>query len=136
MAQHDTAEIDAVVARFYAAFDNRGGRAPASDELRELFAPGASITRVSGEGADTWDVDAFIAPRAAMLSDGSLSDFHEWETEAETTVLDNIASRRSRYAKDGRLGGAPYAGAGRKFIQLCRVDGRWRIAAVLWEDDA
>ena len=33
------------------------------------------------------------------------------------------------------LNGAPYAGGGRKFVGLCRVDGAWKIASVLWEDD-
>jgi hypothetical protein len=71
-----------------------------------------------------------------MLADGTLVDFHEWEIEAETTVLGAIASRRSRYGKSGTLDGAPYAGGGRKFIQLCRTEGGWRIVSILWEDDS
>ncbi len=136
MAGAAQTEIDEVVARFYAAFDNRAGRPPATEALRDLFAPGASITRVTAEAADTWDVDAFIAPRAAMLTDGSLTDFHEWEVAAATTVSGHIASRTSDYRKEGRLNGAPYGGGGRKFIQLHRAQARWRIAAVLWEDTA
>ena len=60
-------EIASLITAFYAAFDNRGGRPPAVAELRALFAPEASITRVNADGADTWDPEAFIAPRAAML---------------------------------------------------------------------
>ena len=133
---HALAEIDAVVARFYAAFDNRGGRPVEVVALSALFAPGAAITRVTSQGVDTWDVEGFIAPRAALLGEGeALSEFHEREVAADTTVFENIAGRRSAYRKDGRLDGAPYAGAGRKLIQLCRIGGAWRIASVLWEDD-
>jgi hypothetical protein len=92
------------------------------------------VTRVSGGGVESWSVDEFIAPRAAMLTDGTLLDFHEWETESNTTVTGNIASRRSQYRKTGTLNGSVVAGGGRKFIQLCRIDGRWMISSVLWED--
>ncbi len=131
----DASEIDARVRAFYAAFDNRGGQAPATDALRDLFMPEGRVTKVSAEGVVTWTVDEFIAPRAAMLTDGTLVDFHEWEVEAETIVTGDIASRRSVYRKAGTLNGEPYAGEGRKFIQLCREDGRWRILSVLWQDD-
>jgi len=90
---------------------------------------------VAPDEVAVWDLDAFIAPRAAMLSDGTLTGFHEWETEGRTLVAGNIASRASRYAKAGLLKGADYRGAGRKFIQFHRRDGRWLISSVLWEDE-
>jgi len=127
-------DIDDLVARFYAAFDNREGRAIDVLGLREMFLPDARVTRVLPGQIDSWSVDEFIAPRAAMLTDGTLSDFHEWEVEAATTLCSNIAERRSRYRKSGRLRGEPYAGEGKKFILLCHVEGRCRIASVLWED--
>lgn len=128
------AEIDSVIAAFYAAFDNRGSRIAATARLRALFGAEARITRLSPDGVVSWDVDEFIAPRAAMLTDGTLVEFHEWETEGRTTIAGNIASRQSRYEKSGRLNGAPYAGGGHKFIQLFRAHDRWKISAVLWED--
>jgi hypothetical protein len=127
-------DIDALVAAFYAAFDNRGGRAPAVETLRAMFADAAVITRVSVDQVDNWTPEAFISPRGAMLTDGTLTGFHEWETEARTVVLDNIASRWSTYAKAGVLNGADYRGTGNKFIQFQRQDGRWLISSILWED--
>ena len=70
-----------------------------------------------------------------MLTDGTLTDFHEWETGASTQVLRGSASRHSTYAKSGFQNGAPYAGSGAKFIQLVRKQQGWRIAAIAWEDD-
>lgn len=127
-------EIDALAAAFYAAFDNRAGRAIDALALRSLFVTGASITRVTAGTIDTWDPDAFIAPRVALLTSGALTEFHEWETEGQTTILGSIASRRSHYRKQGLLNGEPYTGAGRKFIQLCRTGERWMISAIIWED--
>lgn len=128
------AEIDALIAAFYAAFDNRGGRAPALNDLRAMFSAEATITRVSPPSADTWSPEDFITPREVMLSDGTLTEFHEWEIEASTTVFDNIASRRSIYEKQGLFNGEPYGGGGRKFIQMCRTGDDWRISSILWED--
>lgn len=127
--------IDALIAAFYGAFDNRGGRAPGGEALRAMFAPGATITRVAAGQAECWTPDAFIAPRMAILTDGSLIDFHEWETQARTEVRGDIASRWSRYGKAGRRHGAAFEGGGEKFIQLCRLEERWLISAILWQDD-
>lgn len=80
-------------------------------------------------------VETFIAPRGRMLDDGTLTDFHEWETGASTRVLCDIACRHSTYMKSGRHHGAPYAGSGAKLIQMVRDKQGWRIAAIAWEDD-
>ncbi len=128
------ADIDALIAAYYAAFDNRASRAPAIGELRAMFTPGASITCVALGKVDTWTVEAFIAPRAAMLSNGELKEFHEWELDAQTVAFDNIASRRSLYGKSGVRNGEPFQGDGRKFISLARTEDGWRISSILWED--
>jgi hypothetical protein len=119
---------------FYAAFDNRGSLSPAGDELRALFSAAATITRVTDDEIASWSPEAFIAPRIAMLTDGTLTEFHEWETESQTAVIGNIASRWSTYEKEGKLNGADYRGGGHKFIQLARTSGGWLISSILWED--
>ena len=127
-------DIDTLIARFYAAFDNREGKKINIPDLRDMFLPEARITRVATGKAETWSVEEFITPRAAMLADGTLVDFHEWEIEASTTIFNNIAERHSRYRKSGQLRGEPYSGEGRKFILLCHIEGRCRIVSILWED--
>ena len=103
-------------------------------ELRQLFLPDARVTRVAAGEVDSWTVEEFMAPRVALLTDGSLVDFHEWEIEGATTVYGHIAERRSRYRKSGQLDGEPYLGEGRKLLLLCRREARWQIVSVLWED--
>lgn len=127
-------EIDRLIARFYCAFDNREGRTIATAELREMFLPNARVTRLAAGQMDSWSVDEFIAPRQAMLTDGTLVDFHEWEIEGATTIFGSIAEHRSRYRKSGQMRGESYVGEGRKIILLCQLEARWRIVAVLWED--
>jgi hypothetical protein len=127
-------ELDALVTALYAAFDNRDGRVPDGDALRALFTDDATITRVADGEPDTWDAEGFVSPRIALLTGGALVDFHEWETESRTLVLEHIASRWSTYEKEGLLDGADYRGAGDKLLHFRRVAGEWRIASLLWED--
>lgn len=128
-------QIDALIARFYAAFDNRGARLPLAADLRAMFVEGANVKRASPDGIETWTVEEFIAPRVTLLQEGMLMEFHEWEVEAQTTLVRNFASRRSIYRKTGSMSGTDFQGGGTKLIQLCRVDSRWLITSILWEDD-
>lgn len=132
----DQAEIDALIARFFGAFDNRGGRVPTLAELGALFAPGAVVTCDTGTRCEAWSVQAFGEPRVRLLASGDLVDFHEWETSASTHILGAIATRESTYRKQGSLRAQPYSGGGRKFFQFGRFDSGWRISAVAWKDDA
>lgn len=135
MKNPKVAEVDALADAFYRVFDNRGSQVPSAAALRDLFAADGRIRRVSSGTVELWTVDEFIAPRIALLTNGTLTDFHEWETRSTTTVFADIASRESHYRKTGTLNGLPYAGEGRKLIQLCRFDGQWLICSILWEDD-
>src|SRR5579871_1944087 len=130
----DRADIDALIARFFGAFDNRNGRVPTLDELAALFAPGAIVVCDTGTHSAHWTVAEFAAPRVRLLTGGELVDFHEWETSASTRLLGAIATRDSAYRKHGTLRGEPYAGSGRKFFQFGRFAQGWRISAVAWSD--
>jgi hypothetical protein len=129
-----TPEIEALTAAFYAAFDNRGDRTPTADALLAVFSDEATITRVANDGVESWEPEAFVSPRIAMLTDGTLAEFHEWETTSRTVVSENIASRWSTYEKEWQVDGAVQRGGGQKFIQLHRRRGRWLISSILWED--
>ena len=76
----------------------------------------------------------FAAPRVALLTDGTLLGFHEWEVDSKTGIFGPIATRVSAYAKAGSLNGADFTGKGTKVFQLVKVGVRWRIAALSWFD--
>ena len=132
----DVVAIDAVVADFYALFDNRDGLSVLLDAPERVFAPGAVVTRRDGDALATMDVAAFLAPRRAGLADGTLRDFHEYETAARTSVAGGIATRRSCYRKQGLRDGLAIDGEGVKSLHLARTVDGWRITTVLWEDGA
>ena len=127
--------IDEIATTFFAAFDNRNGKAPDMDALRALFIDGATIVKVANGEAQVMSVDAFIAPREALLRGDALTDFHEWEESAQTSSFGGIAWRRCTYRKSGTMNGAAFVGAGMKVFSFALQDGRWRIASVLWQDE-
>ena len=130
-----TREIDALVARFFAFFDNRGGATPGLSDLEGCFTDRATIVRRSATGADVYTVGDFALPRIALLTSGALREFHEWETRSTTQMFAGIATRTSRYSKSGMLDGKPYTGSGTKCFQFVHLGSGWRISALAWVDD-
>ena len=128
-------QIDALIARFFSAFDNRDGARPRLESVSDCFAGKATIVRWASKGAELYTVAEFAAPRIELLTRGELRDFHEWEVSAATEVFGGIAARTSRYSKSGRLNGEAYSGTGTKCFHLVELVAGWRIASLAWVDD-
>lgn len=134
METSDKRQIDELTARFFRAFDNRDG-APACDVLYQCFAPWALVVKNIGGAPEVYDVATFVEPRRAILTDGSMTDFSEWEVSGRTEIFGNIAQRFSRYAKSGTSRGESFEGGGTKSIQFVRLAGEWRITSLVWDDE-
>jgi hypothetical protein len=128
-------KIDALIARFYSAFDNRGDATPRPEKLTDCFMERATIARRSSTGADLYTVVEFVTPRVELLTQGALLSFHEWEVSSATQIFGGIAARVSRYCKSGVLNGDEYSGSGTKCFHLIDVGIAWRIASLAWVDD-
>ena len=129
------AQIDRLTAEFFGAFDNRDGRRADVDRIRRLVLPEGVIVCTAPQFT-VYTVESFIEPRRALLSDGRLTEFSEWEVSARTDVDGDLATRFSEYAKSGILEGRPYEGTGTKTLQFVRTSDGWRISAVAWYDHA
>jgi hypothetical protein len=128
-------EIDALIHSFFAWFDNRARGQASLDGSQDLFLPEVIIAKRGGGGRlEVMSLEAFMGPRREILSNGTLVDFHEWEEGSETVVFGGIASRISRYRKEGILNGKPYVGGGMKATHLLLTERGWRISAILWQD--
>ncbi|MFG1609576.1 DUF4440 domain-containing protein [Actinoplanes sp. NPDC049265] len=122
---HD--EIAAIVRTFFAAFSTDEGVAERMAALRALFLPRAVVIRTCGGEPTVYDVESFIAPREAMLTDGRLTDFREWAGAGHTDLYGDIAHHFCAYGKTG--------GRGMKSLQLVRTGAGWRISAAAWDDE-
>jgi hypothetical protein len=128
-------EIDRLTASFFSLFCNQGGRRPELTRIRDLFVPEGVIARSVGPIPEISTLDAFIAPRQTLLSDGSLTDFAEVETSEATQIFGHIAQRLSTYTKSGVLEGAPFVTRGVKCFQFVETPAGWRILSMAWDDE-
>ena len=58
---------------------------------------------ISNTGAEPviYDLDGFVVPREKILTDGTLTEFSEWEVAERTEIFGTIAHRSSEYRKSG-----------------------------------
>jgi hypothetical protein len=131
----DIGEIEGLVKAFFGAFTSGPDSARRLDTLRSVLLPGAVIVRTCGMEPAVYDVEGFIAPRAALLSGGTLVDFEEWPLSGRTDVFGDIAHWFGAYAKEGVQGGEPFTGRGMKSLQFVRTAEGWRISAAAWDDE-
>lgn len=127
-------ELDELMGVFLGAFTNTGGAVPDVDAVRRVFIPqGMIIKNVGGEPV-VHDLDSFIEPRRRILTDGTLTEFSEWEVAERTEIFGSIAHRFSEYRKSGRLDGQWFEGEGRKTTQFVRTPDGWRMSSMAWDD--
>jgi hypothetical protein len=124
-----------VVDAFFGEFVSGPGCPERMTSLRALFVPRAVVVRTCGLEPSVMTVEEFIAPREALLTGGSLTDFREWPVAGHTEVFGDIAHWFGSYAKAGLQEGAPFSGCGMKSIQLIRTAEGWRISAAAWDDE-
>lgn len=129
------AELDRLMHAFLGAFTNTGGGKPNLDVIREVFIPQGTIIANIGDEPLVHDLDSFIEPREKMLTDGTLTEFSEWEVAERTEVFGSIAHRFSEYRKSGIRDGERFEGFGRKTTQFVRTATGWRMSSLAWEDE-
>ncbi|MEV4245683.1 DUF4440 domain-containing protein [Streptosporangium canum] len=128
------AELDQLMRTFLGAFTNTGGSRPNVGVVREVFIPQGMIIKNVGAEPVIYDLDAFVAPREKILTDGTLTEFSEWEVAERTEIFGSIAHRFSEYRKSGFLDGEWFEGSGRKTTQFVRTPAGWRMSSMAWDD--
>lgn len=134
MPGSDITDLQNLVDTFFAAFTSGDGVAGRMQALRDVMLPGARIVRTCGDEPLAYGVEEFLTPRARMLDDGTLTDFHEHAGSGRLDVFGDVAAWFGAYTKDGVLRGEPCPGDGMKSIQFVRTAAGWRIAAAAWDD--
>lgn len=129
--------VEEAVRTFFDAFTSGPPDAVAARmaALREVLLPQAVVVRTCGGEPTAYDVEGFIAPREAMLTDGTLTEFREWVVEGRTDLYGDVAQHWCTYAKEGVHDGVATSGRGTKSLQLVRTGAGWRISAAAWDDE-
>lgn len=128
-------EIDRVCKLFFKAFCNKGKQRPQLLALKGLFIKTAVIIKNSGSSPEIFDVNGFIKPRKKILTDGTLTDFEEFELSERTDIFGRIAQRFCVYQKKGRQNGNSFEAKGVKTIQFVKTKKGWLISSLAWDDE-
>ena len=135
MHSSDLLQLNTLVAQFFDLFTNTNGQTPQVENIKSLFIPQGIIIKQTDTTSEVYTLDSFITPRKQLLTDGTLTDFSEWEVSHETEIRDTIAHRLSVYQKSGILNGVAFEGKGVKSMQFVKTVGEWRFCSVVWCDE-
>lgn len=135
LLSEDRRQIDDLVRAFFSLFSNRDGVTPRLRALFDLCIPEAIISKCVSSTPEVMSLEAFIAPREALLSNGTLTDFEEVETAHHTQIFGNVAQRSCTYVKSGVHDGVSFHTHGAKVFQFIKGPDGWRICAVSWDDE-
>jgi len=132
----DQLQINAVAKKFFEVFTNTIHQQPDWLSLERLCIPEVSFISAKQNAHTVSNLHSFIQTRKILFSQGALSDFQEYELSEQTSILNNIAQRHSRYEKTGVMEGKRFCQQGEKFLHFIHTREGWKISSVIWEDHA
>jgi RimJ/RimL family protein N-acetyltransferase len=131
----DKLQLNQITTTFFGLFKNTGQHRPDFGKIHELCLPETIIIKKGSDNEEVFNIDTFIEPRKKILTDGTLTEFEEYEISEDTTVMGHIAQRISRYEKKGYVNGSYFEGRGNKLFQFVKTNNGWKIVSICWEDD-
>ena len=134
-ASLDRLSISYLTAAFFDLFTNSDNRRVELDKIKLLCVSDAVIIRVDLHKGEIFDINSFIGPRQRILSDGTLTNFKEYEIYEETKIISNLAQRVSKYRKSGFLNGKYFDEKGNKIFQYVKIANKWKIISIIWKDE-
>jgi hypothetical protein len=125
----DLAAIDQAIRGVYQVISGPPGQKRDFDRMRSLFAPGATMKAIGPKGLRGGSVEDYISRNAEILEkDG----FTERELGRRVELWGGLATAWSAY--DGRTANGSFHERGINSFQLVKVDGKWLVASVLWQE--
>ena len=126
----DLAGIDAAIRGVYEVISGPPGQKRDFDRMRTLFAPGATLKAIGPKGLRGGTVEDYISRNAEVLEkDG----FTERELGRRVELWGGLATAWSAY--DGRTASGSFHERGINSFQLVKVDGKWLVASILWQEE-
>ena len=129
-ANADLAEIDKAVHAVYDVISGPPGQKRDFDRMRALFAPGATLKAIGPKGLRGGTVEDYITRNSAILEK---EGFMERELGHRVELWGNLATVWSSY--DGRTANGSFHERGINSFQLVKVDGKWLVASILWQEE-
>ena len=129
-ATADMSGIDQTVRSVYDVISGPPGQKRDFDRMRSLFAPNALLRVIGPKGVRGGTLDDYIAKSGPLLEK---EGFTERELGRRTEIYGNLATVWSSY--DGRTANGSFHERGINSFQLVKVDGKWLVASILWQEE-
>ena len=126
----DLAGIDAAIRGVYEVISGPVGQKRDFDRMRSLFAPGATLKATGPKGVHGGSLEDYISRDKDILEQ---KGFTERELGRRTEVWGGLATAWSAY--DGRTADGSFHERGINSFQLVKIDGKWLVASILWQEE-
>jgi hypothetical protein len=126
----DPAGIDQAIRGVYEVISGPPGQKRDFDRMRTLFAPGATLKAIGPKGLHGGSLEDYISRNAEILEK---EGFTERELGRRVEVWGGLATAWSAY--DGRTANGSFHERGINSMQLVKVDGKWLVASILWQEE-
>jgi hypothetical protein len=98
--------------------------------MRSLFAPNATLKAIGPKGLHGGSLEDYIKRNAEILEK---EGFTERELGRRVEVWGGLATAWSAY--DGRTANGSFHERGINSLQLVKIDGKWVVASILWQEE-
>jgi hypothetical protein len=126
----DLASIDRAIHGVYEVISGPPGQKRDFGRMRSMFAPGATLKAIGPKGLRGGSLEDYISRNSAILEK---EGFTERELGRRVEVWGGLATAWSAY--DGRTANGSFHERGINSFQLVKVDGKWLIASILWQEE-
>ena len=126
----DLAGIDHAIRGVYEVISGPPGQKRDFDRMRTLFAPGATLKAIGPKGLHGGSLEDYISRNAEILEK---EGFTERELGRRVEIWGGLATAWSAY--DGRTANGSFHERGINSMQLVKVDGKWLVASILWQEE-
>ncbi len=127
----DLAAIDQAIRAVYAVISGPPGQKRDFDRMRSLFAPNALLRAIGPKGVRGGTLEDYIVKSGPILEK---EGFTEQELGRRVELYGNLATVWSSY--DGRTASGSFHERGINSFQLVKVDGKWLVASILWQEES
>jgi len=126
----DLAGIDQAIRGVYEVISGPPGQKRDFDKMRSMFAPGATLKAIGPKGLRGGSLEDYISRNSAILEK---EGFTERELGRRVEIWGGLATAWSAY--DGRTANGSFHERGINSVQLVKVDGKWLVASILWQEE-
>jgi hypothetical protein len=133
--EKDKSEIISCVVKFYQLISGNCSDKRDWPEFSRLFAQNAKLTAIkngNGDNIISLNVHDYISRLSQYLEN---NDFWERGSDFQVTICDHIASISSTYEASTERDFRATMKCGVNFVHLVKINNRWKIFSMLWEDD-